>query len=285
MNSTKVIIIGAPRSGTNMLRDVLCALPGVDTWPCDEINYIWRHGNMHSASDEFTADMATPKVRDFINKKIDGFALNHKLNVLVEKTCANSLRVPFVDAVVPDAKYIYIVRNGYDVLASAKQRWHADFDLSYIMKKARYVPISDLPYYGGRYLANHIFRMFSKEKRLAFWGPAFKDMNECMTHHSLEEMCALQWKRCVDLSDAAFQEMPEEKWHRVYYEDFVNNPRECLFNILHFLQKDVDEPRVLEAVANVRVTSVGKGRNELGHSLVSNISPLIQATLERHGYV
>ena len=40
-----VVIIGAARSGTNMLRDVLVKLPGVGTWPCDEINYIWRHGN------------------------------------------------------------------------------------------------------------------------------------------------------------------------------------------------------------------------------------------------
>ena len=40
-----VVIIGAPRSGTNMLRDVLTSLPGFATWPCDEINLIWRHGN------------------------------------------------------------------------------------------------------------------------------------------------------------------------------------------------------------------------------------------------
>jgi hypothetical protein len=34
----------APCSGANMLRDVLTLLPGVATWPCDEINYTWRHG-------------------------------------------------------------------------------------------------------------------------------------------------------------------------------------------------------------------------------------------------
>ena len=32
--------------GHNMLRDVLTKLPGVATWPCDEINYIWRHGTV-----------------------------------------------------------------------------------------------------------------------------------------------------------------------------------------------------------------------------------------------
>ena len=42
---TPVIVVGTGRSGTNMLRDALCVLPGFDTWPCDEGNYIWRHGN------------------------------------------------------------------------------------------------------------------------------------------------------------------------------------------------------------------------------------------------
>ena len=38
MNRAPVVIIGAPRSGTNMLRDVLVGVGGYATWPCDEIN-------------------------------------------------------------------------------------------------------------------------------------------------------------------------------------------------------------------------------------------------------
>ncbi|MDN5869897.1 MAG: sulfotransferase [Nitrococcus sp.] len=33
-----VVIIGAPSSGTNMLRDVLTPIPDVPTWPCENIN-------------------------------------------------------------------------------------------------------------------------------------------------------------------------------------------------------------------------------------------------------
>ena len=54
-NIQKVIIIGAPRSGTNILRDVLTSFDGICTWPCDEINYIWRHGNAKYPSDELLA--------------------------------------------------------------------------------------------------------------------------------------------------------------------------------------------------------------------------------------
>ena len=58
-----VVIIGAPRSGTNMLRDILSTFEGVATWPCDEINYIWRHGNMSYPSDEIPRELANPKTK------------------------------------------------------------------------------------------------------------------------------------------------------------------------------------------------------------------------------
>ena len=45
MNLKTVIILGAPRSGTNMLRDILCQHPFLNTWNCDEINPIWKYNN------------------------------------------------------------------------------------------------------------------------------------------------------------------------------------------------------------------------------------------------
>ena len=62
MKKPVIIIVGAARSGTNMLRDILCFFNGVETWPCDEINYIWRYGNASFPTDGFSRDMATKKV-------------------------------------------------------------------------------------------------------------------------------------------------------------------------------------------------------------------------------
>ena len=109
-NFQKVIIIGAPRSGTNILRDVLTSFDGICTWPCDEINYIWRHGNAGYLSDELPAVNVSPHVKQFINKAFQNIADKYSADVVIEKTCANSLRVPFVDRVIPDAKYIFIYR-------------------------------------------------------------------------------------------------------------------------------------------------------------------------------
>ena len=59
---TPLIIIGAGRSGTNALRDALTSLPGFKTWPCDEINAIWRFVNYSVPYDEFIVEHATPAV-------------------------------------------------------------------------------------------------------------------------------------------------------------------------------------------------------------------------------
>ena len=83
----KIIIIGAPRSGTNMLRDLLCNIDGVGTWPCDEINYIWKHGNIGSLTDELSPVMATTSVIKYIRNQFNKFAHKEKLGFVVEKTC------------------------------------------------------------------------------------------------------------------------------------------------------------------------------------------------------
>ncbi|WP_415886969.1 sulfotransferase family protein [Neptuniibacter sp. QD37_6] len=280
-----VIIIGAPRSGTNMLRDVLTSFEGIATWPCDEINYIWRHGNVRFPSDELPVSKANESVKKYINKAFYKIAAKHNADIVVEKTCANSLRVPFVNEVLPDAKYIFIYRDGIDATGSAKLRWTAKLDIPYILEKVHFVPKTDLPYYGLRYLWARIYRFISREKRLAFWGPALEGMQNILKRHSLNEVCALQWQRCVEESEAAFSAMPEGKVLRVRYEDFVRQPGDELGRIFEFLGKQVNAEEILQAVIGVSSDSLGKGRSSLGEEEVAKLESLVGETLKRYDYL
>jgi hypothetical protein len=280
-----VIIVGAPRSGTNMLRDVLTSLDGFATWPCDEINYIWRHGNVRYPTDEIPAIYATPRVKNYIQDCFKYIQEKYNADVVVEKTCANSLRVPFVDAIVPNAKYISIYRDGIDATGSAMKRWTANLDIPYILEKVRFVPKTDLPYYGLRYFWARVYRMISREKRLAFWGPALDDMPTLLQKHSLNEVCALQWQRCVDSAEAALSAMPEDKVIRVCYEDFVRQPAEELTRILAFMGKEVEPEKIAKAVEGVSPRSLGKGRKALGEQEVAKLESLVGESLKRYGYL
>ena len=285
MSNTDIIIVGAPRSGTNMLRDVLTSFDGVCTWPCDEINYIWRHGNVRYPSDEIPAHRATPAIKSYIQQRFNNIRKTYGANVVVEKTCANSLRVPFVDAVLPDAKYIFIYRDGIDATGSAKERWTAKLDIPYILEKVRFVPKTDLPYYGLRYFWARIYRLISRDKRLAFWGPALEGMQNILQNHTLNEVCALQWQRCVDNAEKEFSDMPAEKVVRVRYEDFVRQPVAELSRILGFIGKEVDPEKIAKAVDGVSPRSLGKGRKALGEQEVANLEALVGETLKRYDYL
>ncbi|MBN7797779.1 sulfotransferase family protein [Parahaliea mediterranea] len=285
MQYLPLVIIGAPRSGTNMLRDILCRMDGVATWPCDEINYIWRHGNLRHPSDEFPADLATSFVRGYIRSKFDWVARTRSAGVVVEKTCANSLRVPFVDRVLPEAKYIYIYRDGIDATGSARLRWTAEMDVPYLLQKLRFVPPTDIPYYGVRYLGSRIHRVFSKENRLAFWGPATKDMDELVSQFSLNEICALQWQRCNELAERAFEGIREDRVVRLRYEDIVTDPARQLTRILNFLGMVAEPEVVAKAVSDVSASSLGKGRSAFSSDEVAHLENLVGGTLSKLGYL
>lgn len=280
-----VVIIGAGRSGTNILRDTLVQFPDYATWPCDEINYIWRHGNMRHPTDELSPDTAGEPVQRFVRKAFASLARQTGVSNVVEKTCANSLRVGFVDRILPEARYIFIVRDGRDVVASAMKRWAAPLDLPYLLRKARYVPPSDLPYYGARYLSNRIYRLFSGEKRLAFWGPRFRGMEEMLGTRPLVEICAAQWRRCVERSEEDLSRIDGQRVHRVQYEYFVQNPQSEVERMANFLGVTLTAQQAVGLIQDVSVTSIGKWRKDLAATDLEKIEDSIRPLLYKYGYV
>jgi len=279
----KLIIIGAPRSGTNMLRDLICTLPGVGTWPCDEINFIWRHGNVSYPSDAFPEELATDRVRKYIRGRFDGVAGSYRLDTVVEKTCANSLRVGFVDRIVPDARYVFLVRHGMDAVVSAAQRWRGKLDLLYTLKKARFVPAGDVPRYAASFAANRLFRLYSRDRRVAIWGPRLDNMQELLGRFSLEEVCALQWRECVERAVQSLASVGEGRVLRARYESVVDDPRGFLAQVADFLgiAAGSGEASRYEWISPGRV---GTGRHGLTPDARAAVERIIAGTLERHGY-
>lgn len=272
-----IIVIGAPRSGTNMLRDVLTSLPGCGTWPCDEINFIWRHGNARFPTDELQPLHARPEVIRFVRRQFQKLKKAPAFEVPVEKTCANSLRVGFVDRIFPDARYVFIVRNGLDAVASAVKRWSAPLDLAYTMRKARYVPASDVPLYAVQQLFSRVHRTVSGKKRLATWGPRFEGLTNALESLTIEEVCALQWRRCVESSSSELKAIDQGRVFRVGYEDFTSSPREHLLELCQKFDLDADTARLDSAVANVTTRSIGKGAREMSPEAIERVVSHMQS--------
>ncbi|MCF7749055.1 sulfotransferase [Sulfitobacter sp. M39] len=283
---TPLIIIGAGRSGTNALRDALTRLQDFETWPCDEINPIWRHGNLDLPTDEIPPERATPVVRQAIRSSF--YRIWQKQGCprfVVEKTCANTLRVPFVDAVLPEALYIHIVRNGFDIIVSARKRWRGELEvpsLSYYAAKARYAPLSDLPRYAVSALRNRLAIRFGRQEHFDSWGPRFSELGS-LSGAPLDEIVARQWAACVTSSDAAFAQIMDSRVYQMRYEDFTNNPADSLADITKWLGVAARQTQLIEATSSITASSVGKGL-AASETLPEKIKSLLAPSMRAHGY-
>lgn len=284
---TPLVVIGAGRSGTNALRDALTQLPGFASWPCDEINPIWRHGNLDWPDDEIPPDRATPAVRLSIRTAFRRiWRQQGRPDFVVEKTCANALRVPFVDAVLPEARYIHIVRNAFDVVASARKRWRGELEvmgLHYYLAKARYAPLSDLPSYAVSALKNRVAIKLGRQEHFDSWGPRFSGL-DTLSDLPLDEIVARQWVACVNSSDSAFADMVPGRVFQVRYENFTADPQGCLAEITQWLEAPRSEDSLRAAVTSVWASSVGKGQ-AAAEALPGIIKSILEAPMREHGYL
>lgn len=274
-----LIIVGAGRSGTNALRDALCTLRQFHTWPCDEINYIWRHGNRSHPTDQFGRSQATPEAIRFIRSAFAKQAAKDAQATLIEKTCANSLRVGFVNEVFPEARFVHIVRDGRDVAASAMDRWTAPLDIPYLAAKARYVPPSDLPYYASRYFASRLAKVRSSEDRLSWWGPKFDGMERLGPKTPLVEVAARQWERCVSLAFEQLAEIPKGQVVTVHYRDLAQDPKATLRTLTNELGLEIDDKPLSIAAATIHAGSVGKWRTALSDEEIELLAPIVEPAL------
>lgn len=279
-----IIIIGAGRSGTNMLRDILTREPAFITWPCDEINYIWRHNHRGYETDQFTREMADEKTKKYIRQSFSSLAKKNTSATVVEKTCANSLRCGFIHEIFPAAKFIHIVRDGRDVAASAALRWNAKLDPAYLFSKARFVPKSDLFYYASRYFYARLYRVFSKQERLSTWGPKFEGMQTAFRDNDLPVGCAIQWRECVKAATLQLEKVPSDQVLTLRYETFTSNPCKELARVFEFANVSVEEARLHELTTGVSTKSVKKWKSQLADSEIAAIQDEAGSWLERLGY-
>jgi hypothetical protein len=205
---------------------------------------------------------------------------------VVEKTCANSLRVPFVDTVLPEARYINIVRNGFDIVASARKRWRGELEvpgLPYYLAKARFAPLSDLPRYAVSALKNRIAVKLGRQEHFDSWGPRFPGI-DALSDAPLDEIVARQWAACVSASDSAFADMAPGRVFRVRYEDFIADPQGSLTEITRWLETPRDEDTLRAAISSVRASSVGKG-HAAAEALPDKIKAVLKPPMRAHGYL
>jgi hypothetical protein len=129
-----IFIVSTPRSGSTLLFETLEQAPGAFSIGRESHRLIEQIAEFFPPfrgwdSNRLTAEDAQPErveqlARSFyeILKDRDGAPPHGRIRML-EKTPKNALRVPFFDAIWPDALFVYLYRDVRQTLASMMEAW------------------------------------------------------------------------------------------------------------------------------------------------------------------
>jgi len=278
-----IIIVGAGRSGTKMLRAVLTSHPDVVCFPT-EINYIWRYGNSNMDTDELKPEHARPEVIDYIRSRFKKLGKKFNSELIVEKTCANSLRVDFVHTILPKARIVHLIRDGRAVAESARRCWKGQLSVNYLLKKARWIPPRDIPYYAFRYIRYQLGRFNRHDTKQTSWGPRFVRLDDLVREKSLVEVCGIQWKVCVQAAESALRHLSSPQVTTVRYEDIVKFPLGTIKELFDKLNLTFTEACQDYLRQNISANNLDKWKDKLSQEDLILLLPHIETELQQHGY-
>jgi Sulfotransferase family len=212
-----IIILGAPRSGTTLLANVLGSHPDVTL--AAEPRLVWRYGN-DRRSDELRAEHATPRVVDHIHASFAAMLRERGATRLVEKSPSNSVRPAFVDAVFPDARFVHITRNGWGAVPAMRDFWARrgqGFDGKQVRKLRRRVGearLSQVPFYTWE-----VVRRVVPTGHVPLYGPRLAGLQAIADELGRLEASARQWRTCVDQSSIFGRSLGPDRYLELRLED------------------------------------------------------------------
>ncbi len=264
-----VFIIGAPRSGTSLLYAILRQSSRFKHYP-GESHEIWE-ADYHPAlrgweSNALTAEDLTEDAAARIRRSF--FLVTGRKHRLLDKTPRNALRVTFVDALFPDAHYVYIQRDGRENVNSLINAWRTPRYRTYELPEPHSIPGVDPTWW------KFVLYPGWRADRA---GP-------------LEVVCAKQWVYSNEHALAASKQVGLDRWVEIRYEDLVEQPVEEVGRVLEFLgvpyDRAVKDKAAATATTPINVVTPperGKWRRE-NPAEIDAVLPLLRPTMEALGY-
>lgn len=270
-----VFVVGCSRSGTTITYETLAA-SGCFLHFGWEIPQFWNglHGPLtngwHSeAAGEADArpDHRDAALRYFYQRLGAGWVL--------DKTCINVMRIPYLHKLFPKARFVFIQRDGRDNISSMMDGWR--------------VGRSD-----GRFELSQFFGTFPEP--IAIDGGQFRDWSFFLApgwrqynHASLEEVCAFQWISANRMALDARRLIPPEQWVHLRYEDIFERPVEMFRQAFEQLGIPYS-PALRERCAHLQPTSIVSGKpkqqkwKEHNPAAIERILPIIEPLMRELGY-
>ncbi|MEM6579683.1 MAG: sulfotransferase [Pseudomonadota bacterium] len=272
-----VFLIGCSRSGTTITYETLCA-SGSYLHFGFEIPQFWN-SLCGPLTNNWTSEAAgTQDVKVGHRRAALRYFYQHLgKGCLLDKTCINTMRIPFLYSLFPRARFIYIYRDGRNTISSMMDGWRqgrtdGGFGLNqFFGPSPEPVAIND-----GEFSEWHFFL-----------PPGWRDYNSA----SLADVCAYQWLVSNKLALEGREIIPSNQWIQIRYEDILDQPVELFKHV--FGQLGIEfTPHVKELCADLhrRPTSIVSGPPQRDKwrkrhpEEISRILPRIKPMMDQLGY-
>lgn len=274
-----IILIGSHRSGTTWMGELLSSAPGTVYWV--EPRPVWMSADPRRDDDEIPVERATPAAKNRIRREFARRVRRGGGGRLCEKTPSNCLRVPFVAEVFPEAKFIFVVRDGRSVLRSSDEMRGRAIDRDRLIARLREIP----PWKWPRYVRPALDSLQAKflGKKMAWWGPkpaGWRDMIDA----PLGARLGWQWARTLGPAVDAFDAMPSERIFRWKCEDMMLDPRSNMQALVDFCELTGGADLVARAAREVDPNRRSKWRDELDSEILEASRPYMEPLMTRLGY-
>jgi hypothetical protein len=214
-----IVVVGAPRSGTTLMGELLSVHPSLAH--VDEPRLTWRYGN-DAKSDMLRPEDARPEVCQLIRQRFAATVRQEGKQRLIEKTPSNSLRMEFVERVLPGCLFVHIIRDGVESSLAIRRFWqqHArGVKPNKLWERLREIDPRQLPYYGREFVRRVMPKPLAGLVKQPVWGPRIPGIDSLLKELELIEVCALQWRTCVEAACHYGRTLPADRYMECRLEE------------------------------------------------------------------
>jgi hypothetical protein len=276
-----IILFGNFRSGTTMLQKVIAKHPSVVR--LYEPVGIWLYADPGRDHDEFDEADATDQVKRYIREWFLKYQRDNGNRIIVEKTPHNILRIPYVRAIFPEARFIYIVRNPLSFVSSVEIKWQRPAGMKRIKARMKQTPWTQWHRYLGRLLRQQWDSRVLKRKYLPIWGPRYLGIQQDVEQVDLLTVIARQWARAAAKAERDLAEFEPGQVLKLRYEDFVDDPLTGLQRICAHCGLEMTKELARQVKDMVKTDRKQKWQRFESQEL-ARIIPELKSEMQRAGY-